>query len=183
MKNIIAFSGSNNPNSINQQLIHIVSNYVEENNINESMKVNVEVLNIRDYPAEMYGMEEEANGFPPSMQALCSKMQSADGFIISSPEHNGSIPAVLKNTMDWLSRMEGKIYNGKPLVLLSTSPGVRGGASVLQHLLNITPYHGAKVIGGHGVGTFHDKVVDNNLVAGEDRKKIQALIKELVQAL
>ena len=176
MKKIIAFSGSNNPNSINQQLIHIVANFVDA--------AELEVLNLRDYPAIMYGMEEEAiNGFPETMESLQVKMKEADGFIVASPEHNGSMTAVLKNTIDWLSRIEGKVFNDKPTVFLSTSPGERGGASVLQHLLAIMPYQGAKIVGGYGLGSFYEKVIDNKLVDGDDKTNLQALMDELSRAV
>ncbi|MFT6746719.1 MAG: chromate reductase [Glaciecola sp.] len=178
MKKIIAFSGSNSINSINQKLVQIAASYVSDKNI------EVEILNLRDYPAVVFGTEEESvNGFPESMIAFHAKMLEADGYLVSTPEHNGSYPAVLKNTLDWLSRMGGKTFNDKPAVLLATSPGARGGASILTHLLAIMPYQGAKVIGGHGLGSFHDKVLDGQLVPGEDKEKIQELINELSKAV
>jgi len=176
MKKILAFSGSNSVNSINQQLVTIAGAFIE--------KAEVETINLRDYPAVIYGTEEEStNGFPDTIKALHEKMLQADGYLISSPEHNGSIPAVFKNTIDWLSRMGGKTFNDKPTVFLATSPGARGGASVLAHLLAITPYQGANVIGGHGVGSYFDKVVDGELVAGTDKETVVQLIGKLEEAL
>ena len=180
MKKIIAFSGSNSPVSINQQLIQIVSKYIIENTEN----IEVEILNLRNYPAPMFGIEEEETvGFPQTMQDFHAIMQSADGFVVSSPEHNGSMPAVLKNTIDWLSRIGGKVFNDKPTVFLSTSPGARGGASVLQHLMGTMPYRGANVIGGHGVGSFNEKIINDEVVPGDDKLKLQELMKELAAAL
>ncbi len=176
MKNIVAFSGSNSSKSINQQLVHIAANMVQG--------ANVQIVNIRDYEAVIYGQDEEdSNDFPTSMVEFHKIIQSADGFIVSSPEHNGSMPAALKNTIDWLSRMGGKVFNDKPAVFLSTSPGPRGGASVLAHLLAIMPYQGANVVGGHSLGSFFDKVQEAELVEGEDKSKIEALINELVTAI
>ena len=176
MKNIVAFSGSNSSKSINQQLIQAVSKMVNGAEVN--------ILNIRDYVAPIYGQdEEEENGFPESMVQFHKQIQSADGFIVSSPEHNGSMPAAFKNTIDWVSRMGGKVFNEKPTVFLSTSPGPRGGASVMGHLLSIMPYQGAKVIGGHSVGSFNDKVQNGELINGEDKTSIQTLVDKLVEAL
>lgn len=176
MKKIIAFSGSNSSKSINQQLIRIVASMVNE--------VEVEVLDIRDYPAIVYGIdEEENNGFPETMKAFNEKMLSADGYIVSSPEHNGSMPSALKNTLDWISRMGGKIFNEKPTVFLATSPGARGGASVLDHLMTIMPYRGAKIVGGHALGSFSEKVIDGELIEGEDKDKIASLIRDLENQL
>ena len=176
MKKIIAFSGSNSSNSINQQLITIVAPMVEG--------VLVEILNLKDFPAIVYGIdEEESIGFPETMLALNEKLKEADGFIISSPEHNGSMPSALKNSFDWVSRMGGKILKEKPTVFLSTSPGPRGGASALDHLLTIMPHRGAIIIGGHAVGSFNDKVINGNLIEGEDKDKISALIAKLISEL
>lgn len=176
MKNIVAFSGSNSSKSINQQLVHIASKMVEG--------AKVQIINIRDYTAVVYGQdEEEENGFPDSMVELRKVIQSADGFIVSSPEHNGSMPTAFKNTIDWLSRMGGKVFNDKPVVFLSTSPGARGGASVMAHLLAIMPHQGAKVVGSHSVGSFYDKVPHGELIEGEDKSAIQALVNQLVKAI
>lgn len=176
MKNIVAFSGSNYSQSINQQLIRMVADMIHG--------VEIKLVNLQDYPAVVYGQdEEEKNGFPETMVEFRKIIQSADGFMISSPEHNGSIPAAFKNTIDWLSRMGGKVFNHKPAVFLSTSPGPRGGASVLAHLLNIMPYQGAELVGGHSVGSFYDKVENNELVEGEDKKRIEELIQQLLAKL
>ena len=176
MKNIVAFSGSNSSKSINQQLIHIAAKMV--------VGANVEIVNIRDYPAVVYGQDEEAeNGFPASMLAFHKIMQMADGFIISSPEHNGFMPTAFKNTIDWLSRMGGKTFNDKPTVFFSTSPGPRGGATVMTQLINVMPYQGAKLIGGHSVGSFNDKVKDGQLIDLDDKGKIENLVNQLLTAL
>lgn len=176
MKKILGFSGSNSPQSINQRLVYIVSKNV--------IGAEVEIINLRDYTAPVFGVEEQAqSGIPTSIQSLHSKMQEADGFLISSPEHNGSMPAVFKNTIDWLSIIEMKVFMNKPTVFLATSPGPRGGASVLKHLLDIMPYRGANIIGGYALGSFNEKVVDEELKDKDDQYKIQVLIDQLVAAL
>jgi NAD(P)H-dependent FMN reductase len=172
MKKIIAFSGSNSSKSINQTLINIVSEYFTS--------CEVEVLNIRDYRAIVYGIDEEVqDGFPESMVNFKEKMDSADGYLISSPEHNGSMPTALKNTFDWLSRMGTKILQEKPVVFLAASPGARGGASVLKHLTEIMPFRGAKIVGSHGVGEFASKISDGKLISEDDKTKIMSLVRAL----
>lgn len=156
MSKIIAFSGSNSKDSINQKLVHAVAGLIENH--------DVEVIDLRDYTAPLYGIDlETEEGIPASMTALKSKMNEADGFIISTPEHNGSMPAVLKNTFDWLSRIEQKILNDKPTVFLSTSPGPRGGASALGHLVDIMPYRGAKIVGNYSLGNFGEHYSEGSL--------------------
>ena len=172
MKKIIAFSGSNSSSSINQKLVNIVSSYVKN--------AEVEVIDLRKFDAPIFSVDlEKEHGHPQSMKDLFELMSSADGFIVSSPEHNGMVPAFFKNVIDWQSRMGRKLFNDKPAVFLAASPGGRAGASVLVHLLSIMPFQGAKVVGGHGIGNFHDKLIDGELIAGDDQDKIKSLIADL----
>lgn len=172
MKKIIAFSGSNSSSSINQKLVNIVSSYVKN--------AEVEVIDLRKFDAPIFSVDlEKEHGHPQSMKDLFELMSSADGFIVSSPEHNGMVPAFFKNVIDWQSRMGRKLFNDKPAVFLAASPGGRAGASVLGHLLSIMPFQGAKVVGGHGIGNFHDKLIDGELIAGDDQDKIKSLIADL----
>ncbi len=173
MKKIIAFSGSNSYHSINQSLIRAAAQLVSG--------TEVEVLDLRDYPAPVYGIDlEKSSGFPENMVAFHQKMLTADGFIVSSPEHNGSMPAVLKNTLDWLSRQEGKIFQDKPVVFLSTSEGERGGASVMKHILEIMPYRGAVIVGGLSIGNFSQKIQNDQFVDETTKASVLKLVDELV---
>ena len=176
MKKVLAFSGSNSSTSINLQLVNAVAKL--------DVDFQIDVIDLRDYAAPIYGIDHEtAEGIPASMVKLKELMNSYDGYIVSSPEHNGSMPAFLKSTLDWLSRQEGKIFQEKPVVFLATSPGARGGSSVLNHILEIMPYRGAKVIGGHGVGEFSKKVQDGNLIESEDKQIIIELLRKLSSSL
>lgn len=176
MKKIIAFAGSNSSRSINHQLIEAVTKDIRG--------IEVEVLKLNEFPAQVYGIDvENDEGFPDSMLKLKDKLAEADGYIISTPEHNGSIPAVLKNTIDWLSRLGRKVFNDKPLVLFSASPGPRGGASALSHLLSLLPYQGAQVIGGHGIGSFHDVVQQSEIKDHTQKSQIDELIDQLLAAV
>lgn len=172
MKKIIAFAGSNSSNSINQQLVEWAAQQVGD--------AEVEVLNLRDFDAPIYSIDaEQAAGIPANMQRLFDKFTSADAFIVATPEHNGFMPAVMKNTIDWLSRMGRKVFNNKPTVFLSTSPGGRGGKTALGQLLAVMPHQGAQVIGGHSVGSFFDKFENGELKDDADRSAIIALIQQL----
>jgi NAD(P)H-dependent FMN reductase len=175
MSKIIAFSGSNSSQSINQQFINATAPLING--------VEVEVIDLRDYPAPLYGIDlEVSDGIPSSMQSLKNKLQEADGFLISSPEHNGSMPAVLKNTIDWLSRIEQKVFDDKPTVFMSTSPGPRGGMSALEHLVAIMPYRGAKIVGSYSLGSFGENVVDGKL-SKEKQTELLPILSELVKAV
>lgn len=175
MKKLIAFSGSNSSKSINQQLINIVAGYTKQ--------AEVEVLSLKDYTAPIYGIdEEEENGIPEGIMRLKSKIDNADGLIISSPEHNGSIPSVLKNTVDWLSRAGEKIFGNKSMLLLSTSPGPRGGLTNLEHLTKLAPWWGANLVSTHSIGSFYDKTVNGELIP-QEKEIVEAKVAELESAL
>ncbi|MEJ6777183.1 MAG: NAD(P)H-dependent oxidoreductase [Crocinitomicaceae bacterium] len=172
-KKIIVFAGSNSKESINQKLVCSISNLHE----------GIEVINLRDYQAPVYGVDmEQEVGFPELMTSLNKKLKEADGFIVSIPEHNGSMPAVFKNTIDWLSRIEPKVFNDKPTVFLSTSTGERGGASALEHVVAIMSRRGANVIGCHSQGNFQDHY-SNGELSGELRSFLSPIIKKLYQAI
>ena len=82
---------------------------------------------LAEYRLPLYdGDYETANGVPEGALALGEQVASADGLTIASPEYNGSYPALLKNTIDWLTRIDRRIWV-RPTALLSASPGPRGG--------------------------------------------------------
>jgi NAD(P)H-dependent FMN reductase len=98
---------------------------------------------LRDYPMPLYdGDLEEASGLPPAARTLKDLARQADGFAVASPEYNGSYSAVLKNAIDWISRAEKgeapvSVFSGKPVGLLSASPGPGGGSRVLREMRHL----------------------------------------------
>ena len=112
-RQILAFAGSNNSQSINKELVRYTCNLIDKS------KTEVKFIELEHYHAPVYGIDlEKAEGFPADIKELRELMLSMDGFIISSPEHNGMIPAFFKNYIDWLSRVdEGKVFNDKPVLL------------------------------------------------------------------
>ena len=76
--------------------------------------------------------EEKENGIPEDIKRFIELLQQHDGVVVSLEEHNGSYTAAFKNFYDWCSRVEKKVWCGKPMLLLSTSPGGRGGQTVME---------------------------------------------------
>ena len=66
--------------------------------------------------------------------------------MIASPEHNGMMPAFFKNIIDWISRMDGKIFQDKPVFLMSTAPGPGGGRNNLATMKSVVPHWGASEV-------------------------------------
>ena len=87
---------------------------------------------------------EVSTGLPAGAQALHDKLQSADGFMISSPEYNASMSGVLKNTIDWVSRFRPQPFNGKQGFLMAASPSMTGGKIGLWALRQPLEHLGAR---------------------------------------
>jgi chromate reductase len=93
-----------------------------------------EYIDIKDYPMPVYDGDIEAStGIPESTKKLGKKILEVDALVLSTPEYNGSIPGVLKNIIDWLSRDKPVSLANKHLLLLAASPGAMGGIRSLWH--------------------------------------------------
>jgi len=176
MKKIITIAGSNSQNSINKSLLLYTSNFLE----------NVEIISIdlNDYVLPMYGVDfENENGIPTAVKKLNELLDNADGFILALAEHNGTYTAVFKNTLDWLSRANIKVWRDKPTFLMATSPGGRGGTTVLQAAVSYFPFLGANVIADFSLPSFFDNFSEagiSNADLKEDlTQKVQLFEKHL----
>jgi len=132
---IIAFAGSLRKDSFNKKLVKVAASGAQ------SFGAQVTVIDLKDYPMPIYdGDLEQADGLPENAKKLKKLMIESDGLLISSPEYNSSISAVLKNTIDWVSRSEGKdepplaALRGKVASVMSASPGAMGGLQSLVHI-------------------------------------------------
>ncbi len=82
----------------------------------------------------LYNADVQAGGWPAPVTALADAMRAADGVIIVTPEYNYSCPGVLKNAIDWVSRLPDQPFANKPMALLSASQGPLGGPRVQYHI-------------------------------------------------
>ena len=122
---ILAFGASTSSSSINRQLANYAAGKIAAAEVTD--------LDLRQFDLPIYSSdEEEANGIPPAAHAFKEQIQAHDGIILSLAEHNGSYTAAFKNLYDWTSRIDQKVWSDKPMLLLATSPGARGGATVLE---------------------------------------------------
>lgn len=125
MKNILAFAGSNSKNSLNKLLATYASSLVTT--------ANTTILDLNDFELPLYSIDfENEHGIPNNAHQFLAHIKSADGIVLSLAEHNGAYTAVFKNLFDWMSRIDGKLWSEKPMLLMATSPGARGGATVLD---------------------------------------------------
>lgn len=146
---VLAFAASSSKKSINKKLVRYASSLLDD--------VDVEFLDINDYEMPLYSADrEEANGIPELAKAFYQKIGSADALIISYAEHNGSYTAAYKNLYDWTSRIDQKVYQNKPIVMLSTSPGPGGAANVLNAAKTSAPHFGGNLKADVSVPSFFD---------------------------
>jgi chromate reductase len=107
--------------------------------------MHIDIADISNFP--LFNQDNEA-AFPAAVQALKDKIAAADGIIIATPEYNRSIPGVLKNAIDWLSRPYGQnSFAKKPVLVAGVSVGKIGTAVAQNHLKQILVYLDANVIG------------------------------------
>ncbi|MDP3313997.1 NADPH-dependent FMN reductase [Lutibacter sp.] len=172
MKKIITIGGSNSKNSINKILAEYVGDLVK----------NVELIKVdlNNYEMPLFSVDVEAKvGSPKGVIALNELIETADGFIISLAEHNGSYSVAFKNAFDWLSRINGKVWRDKPMLLLATSPGIRGGQSVLDIALGRFPFNGAQIVGSMSFPSFFDNFKNNEVLNEELKMTIEKLVADL----
>jgi chromate reductase len=168
---LLAFAASNSKKSINKQLVTYAANLLEG--------ADVEVLDLNDYEMPLFSVDkEEELGHPALAKAFLAKIAACDALIISFAEHNGTYSVAYKNIFDWCSRAGGKVFQNKPLVLLATSPGARGGASVLAAATNSMPFFAGQVMATLSIPSFFD-----NFDLEKGVLKNEGLKQQLIQAV
>lgn len=149
---IVVFAATNNTRSINKRLALHAAKILQDE---FRAPVEIEVLDLNDYEMPIYSPEREAQGIPQLAQDFFDKLGSADGVIISMAEYNGSYTAAFKNIFDWSSRIKMKIFQDRPVLVLATSMGGRGGQNVLAAALGGFPHFGANVTSSFNFGPFN----------------------------
>ena len=112
--------------------------------------------------------EEKENGIPEDAKRFIELLQQQDGVIVSLAEHNGSYTAAFKNLYDWCSRVEKKVWCGKPMLLLSTSPGGRGGQTVLGAATTSFPYQNKNTISSFSLPSFGQNFSEEKGITDEE---------------
>ena len=152
---ILAFGASTSSESINRRLAHYTASLVPG--------AEVTNLDLREFELPIFSEDEEkANGIPADAEKFLQLIREHDGLVVSMAEHNGSYTAAFKNLYDWASRSEKDVWGGKPMVLLSTSPGARGGATVMEAAKATFPRMGADLRASHSLGSFYDCFADGS---------------------
>ncbi|NNF20637.1 MAG: NAD(P)H-dependent oxidoreductase [Saprospiraceae bacterium] len=124
-KRVLSFGASTSSRSINKQLAWYASQQLQD--------VEIDYVELKDFELPLFSVDLEAEiGHPEAAIRFKEHIRNADGILISFAEHNGNYTAVFKNLFDWISRVEKSTWLGKPMFLMATSPGGRGGQGVLE---------------------------------------------------
>lgn len=164
MSIILAFARSNSSTSVNFKLVKHTASLVQEH--------EVKSMNMANLPFPMYSVDyEKENGFSNSLIEVKNDIANADGLIISVNEHNSNPSAYFKNFLDWLSRLDKDFIKDKKILLMSTSPGKRGGVGAHEVVKNILSRFGAASIIGFSLPSFYDNFEEGKGITDPELSK------------
>jgi chromate reductase len=136
---VLGFSGSLRRASYNTALLRAAQELAPSH-------MDIEVYDLSPIP--MYNDDVRTAGYPPEVARLRDAIRAADAILIASPEYNRSVPALLKNAIDWASRRPEQPFKDKPIAIMGVSNGALGAAFANYHLRQIFVYLDAKMLNG-----------------------------------
>jgi chromate reductase, NAD(P)H dehydrogenase (quinone) len=187
MVKLLVFAGSTRQQSYNRKLAKVTAGLAR------TAGAEVTHLELGDFDVPMYNADLEAKGTPADVMRLKQIFFEHAAWIVCAPEYNASYPALLKNTLDWISspvkgdpiwKDDFRSSRGKVVGVLSASPGALGGLRSQSHLapllLNLHCWVAPVNYALSRAGEAFD--ADGNLVAEAARKRVQTVIDEVVWA-
>ena len=179
--NILVFAGSIRRESVNRKLARVAAQAVE------APGGQATLLELADYPMPLYNGDQEAENGPPENAFRLQEIVAAHaGLIVVSPEYNHSIPALLKNTLDWVSRTPrvkgANPFTGKVAGLMAASPGALGGLQGLDTVQRVLTTVGALVLPRVVAVPRADKAFDTEgkLIDEDSARRVSSLAAEVV---
>lgn len=188
MARILVFAGSARRDSLNKKLAREAARLAREAGAEATF------VDLDDYPIPLFhGDLEAAEGMPENARKLRALFLAHDALLVASPENNSSVTALLKNTIDWLSRDLGEgrgddsglaPWRGKVAGLMAASPGAFGGVRGLPHLRQVLATLGVTVLGTQvAVPRAHEAFGDDGRLADERvAKSVRALAEAVARA-
>ena len=153
---ILAIAGSNSDTSINRQLVTYATTLFDN--------AEIEIVDMNNFEMPIYKHQREVeSGVPQEAIDFASKIDNADVLLVSLSEHNGTYSTAFKNVFDWTSRIKQRaVWNEKPMLLMATAPGGRGGLGVLEAAEKRFPSHGGNIIDTFTLPFFNDNFDKEN---------------------
>lgn len=182
---IVGFAGSAREDSFNKRLLRAGLRECE------AAGASCTFVDLRDHPLPLYdGDLERADGLPESASKLRRILSDHDGFLVATPEYNGSITPLLKNTLDWISRSEKahpdlSPYQGKYAMLFAASPGPLGGLRGLRVVRELFNNLGVTVLANQlNLRGAHEHFSEvGELETESQRDRVELLTREFVETL
>ena len=163
---VVGIAGSLRSGSYNKSALKAAAKLLPEG-------MTLEIACIHDIP--LYNGDIETEGLPETVLRLISTLSKADALLIATPEYNASIPGVLKNTLDWISRAPNPSpVSGKPLAILGASPGMLGTVRSQYHLRQVAVSLNMHVLNRPEVfiGSAHTKFDEAGELTDDGTKKV-----------
>ncbi len=162
---ILAFGASNSQSSINKKLASYATSFFEN--------AEVRLIDLNDFEMPLFSVDKEnISGHLMEAHDFLEAIGHADLLILSMAEHNGSYTVAFKNLLDWASRINGKVFQDKPMLLLSTSTGARGAKSVLESAKTRFPFHAANIIDTFSLPEFNKNFSAKDGITSTELKEV-----------
>lgn len=146
---LLTIAATSSTRSVNRQLLGYAAGLVDG--------ADVRSIDLNDHEMPIYSQDREADGgIPQAAHDFFAAIGDADAVMIAFAEHNGSYTAAFKNILDWTSRIDTAIFQGKPTVMLATSPGPGGGRRVLDFSVAAASTFGSDLRGQLAMPSFYE---------------------------
>lgn len=186
MPKILALAGSLRKNSYNKRVLNIAVEAARQ------AGAEVNVIDLANHPLPIFNADlVDEQGFDTNAIRLQELFNEHDGFLIASPEYNGSLPGGFKNAIDWASRKSEKfamyeVFKKKTAAIMTASPGQFGGLRCLGHLRGVLTIMGVTVLPTEIAVTFVATKFDGDgvdMTEEKTRKLLESLGRSLAEAL
>lgn len=156
---ILAFCGSLREGSYNQALLHLATALAT------GPDVELTTLTLAHFPAPLYNANiQNTSGIPIPIHQLRTRIAAADALLIATPEYNGGYTPLIKNTIDWLSRLDRNVFAPHLIGLLTASPGGHAGSTNRAQLTSVLTKMRATMHESFGLPKMRENLIDGDLV-------------------
>jgi chromate reductase, NAD(P)H dehydrogenase (quinone) len=169
---LLAFAGSTSMQSINKKLVTYAAGLFDA-------ATETEILDLNHYELPLFSVDcEKLIGQPPVARKFLDKIEWADVLFISVAEHNAGMTAAFKNIYDWASRQKKVVFDNKPLLLMSTSPGSYGGRNALEAAQISLKHYGGDIKATFSLPSFNENF---DVTAGTiANKQLDDALKDII---
>lgn len=175
-KKVIGFGASISSTSINKTLASYALGFFQEE--------EVELIDLNDFLVPVFSVDCEKENCPAEAKAFLAKLKEADVLICSMAEHNRNWTTAFKNLFDWCSRLDLKLLQEKPMLLLSTSPGGYGAQNSLNIAKTIFPAFGGNIVETFALPKFHENFsTEKGIVPAELRLAFEQTVGQFKEKI